>query len=119
MGFATHKAIAENPRLICEIPRGTKRWKKIRNLRPASERTNSTVKSDLDILAHPQVMSLERAEILAQLACITVCLKRLLDFIVRVTLTLRRAIATSSKKLWKELELRKIPDYLISTIQRK
>lgn len=119
LGFATHRAIAENPRLICEIPRGTKRWKKIRNLRPASERTNSTVKSDLDILAHPQVMSLERAGILAQLACITVCLKRLLDFIVRVTLTLRRAITTSSKKLWKELALKKIPDYLISTIQRK
>jgi hypothetical protein len=119
VGFATHRAIAENPRLFCEIPRGTQRWKKIRNLRPASERTNSTLKSDLDILERPQVMSLERAAILAQLACISVCLKRLLDFIVRVTLTLRKAIATSSKKLWKELELKKIPDYLISTIQRK
>jgi len=56
LGFATHKPIQENPRLLCEIPRGTKRWKKIRNLRPASERTNSTAKSDLDILAHPWVI---------------------------------------------------------------
>jgi hypothetical protein len=60
LGYATHKPISENPRLYCEIPRGTKRWKKIRNLRPASERTNSTAKADLDILAHPRVMSLER-----------------------------------------------------------
>jgi len=119
LGFATHRTIADNSRLLNEIPRGTKRWKKIRNLRPASERTNSTAKSDLDILAHPQVMSLERASILAQLACIVVLLKRFLDFVVRVTIILRRAIATSSKKLLKELELKKVPDWLISVIQRK
>ena len=91
--------------VLCEIPRGTKRWKKIRNLRPASERTNSTAKSDLDILARPQVMGLERAAILGQLACIVVLLKRFLNFVVRVTVTLRKAIITSSKKLWKELKL--------------
>ena len=119
LGYATHKPISENPRLLCEIPRGTKRWKKIRNLRPASERTNSTAKADLDILAHPQVMSLERASILAQLACMVVLLKRFLDFVVRVTITLRRAIATSSKRLWKELGLKKVPSWLISIIQKK
>jgi hypothetical protein len=119
LGFATHRAIAENPRLLAEIPRGSKRWKKIRNLRPASERTNSTAKTDLDILAHPQVLGLERAAILAQLACIAVLLKRFLDFVVRVTITLRRAIATSSKKVLKELELKKVPDWLSSIIQRK
>jgi hypothetical protein len=119
LGYATHRAIQENPRLLCEIPRGTKRWKKIRNLRPASERTNSTAKADLDILAHPQVMSLERAGILAQLACIVVLLKRFLDFVVRVTLTIRKAVATHSLKLWKQLELKKVPAYLLSVIQRE
>jgi len=119
LGYATHRAISDNPRLLCEIPRGTKRWKKIRNLRPASERTNSTAKADLDILAHPLVMSLERARILGQLACIVVLLKRFLNFVVRVSLSLRKAITTHSSKLWKELELKKVPAYLISTIQRK
>lgn len=119
LGYATHKPISENPRLLCEIPRGTKRWKKIRNLRPASERTNSTAKTDLDILSHPRTIGLKRTTILAQLACVTVLLKRLLDFVVRITLTLRKALASSTKKLWKELELKRIPAYLISTIQRK
>ena len=119
LGYATHRPISKNPRLLCEIPRGTKRWKKIRNLRPASERTNSTAKDDLDILANPQVMSLERASILAQLACIVVLLKRFLDFVVKITLTLRKFRITGNQKFLKELELRKIPLYLISTIQRK
>jgi len=65
-------------------------------------------------------MSLERAVILGQLACIVVLLKRFLDFVIRVTITLRRAIATSSKKLLKELELKKVPAWLYySIIQRK
>jgi hypothetical protein len=119
LGFATHRQIADAPRLLCEIPRGTKRWRKIRNLRPASERTNATAKADLDILTHPQVMNLQRAAILAQLTCIVVLLKKFLVFVVRITLMLRKAIATSSKKLWKELQLKKLPGYLISTIQRK
>ncbi len=119
LGFATHRAIADNPRLLSEIPRGCKRWKKIRNLRPASERTNSTAKADLDILSHPRVMCLERVAILGQLACIVVLLKRFLDFVVKITLTLRKLRITGNQKLLKELELRKIPAYLISTIQRK
>lgn len=119
LGFATHKPISNNPRLLCEIPRGTKRWKKIRNLRPASERTNSTAKSDLDILARPRIMNLERAGILARVACMVVLLKRFLDFVVRITLRLREFRTTGNYKILKELQLRKLPAYLISTIQRK
>jgi len=119
LGYATHKPISENPRLLCEIPRGTKRWKKLRNLRPASERTNSTAKADLDILAHPRVMSLERASILAQIACMVVLLKRFLDFVVKITLSLRKFRITGNQKFLKELELRKLPAYLVSIIQRK
>jgi hypothetical protein len=119
LGYATHRPISQNPRLLCEIPRGTKRWRKIRNLRPASERTNSTAKADLDILAHPRVMGLQRASILAQIACMVVLLKRFLDFVVKITLTLRKFRITGNQKFLKELKLRKIPAYLISTIQRK
>lgn len=119
LGFATHRAITENSRLLCEIPRGIKRWKQIRNLRPASERTNSTAKADLDILAHPQVIGLERAKILGQLACIVVLLKRFLSFVVKITVTLRKFRITGNQKFLRELQLRKLPAYLISIIQRK
>ena len=119
LGLSTHVPIANNPRLLCEIPRGSKRWKKIRNLRPASERTNSTAKTDLNILAHPQVMGLQRAAILAQLACIVVLLKRFLVFVVKITLSLRKLRITGNREFLKQLELRKLPTYLSSIVQRK
>lgn len=119
LGFATHRNISKNPRVLCEIPRGTKRWRAIRNLRPASERTNSTAKSDLDILAKPQIMSLQRAAILGQLACIVVLLKRFLDFVVKITLALRKFRVSGNQKFLKEFASRKIPAHLISIIQRK
>ncbi len=43
-------AIKEYPRLINEIPRGSSRYKAIKNLRSASERANSTIKEDIKIL---------------------------------------------------------------------
>lgn len=118
-GFTIHMSLKKNPRLTCEIPRGSKRWKKIRKLRPASERTNSTAKSDLNILDHPRTMGLERTAILGQMACIAVLLKRFVNFIVRITLTLRKAKITGAKKLWKILQLQKVPDYLTTIIQRE
>ena len=49
-GYSTHMSIKAHPRLVCEIPRCSDHWKKIRNLRSASERSNGTCKSsDLDI----------------------------------------------------------------------
>lgn len=49
LGFSCHVRISDNPRLISEIPRGSKHWKEIRNLRTSSERTNSTAKSDFNV----------------------------------------------------------------------
>lgn len=118
-GFSVHSPLANNPRLLCEIPRGSKRYKEIRNLRSSSERTNSTAKTDLDILQRPRVMGLKRTAILAQLACIVVLLKRFIDFIMRITLTLRKVKSDNSNKLSKELQLKKVPDFLLSIIQRK
>ncbi|GAI44977.1 unnamed protein product, partial [marine sediment metagenome] len=55
-GYSTHMSIKAHPRLVCEIPRCSDRWKKIRNLRSASERSNGTCKSsDLDILESPRI----------------------------------------------------------------
>jgi len=111
-GYSTHMSIIQHPRLVNEIPRGSERWKKLHNLRSSSERTNSTTKSDLDILEHPRVMGLERAKILAQMACISTLLKKVMHFIVKVTLTWRKHISTNDKRWWKGLQLRKIPTFL-------
>lgn len=119
LGFATHKSFWDNPRLYTEIPRASQRWKKIRNLRVSSERTNATAKSDLDILNHPHTRGLLRMAILAQLACMATLLKRFLNFVVKITLKLRRFKSTKNKKLIKELSLKKIPDFLASIFKKE
>jgi hypothetical protein len=48
-GFTTHMYVKEHPRLINEIPRGSKRYQLIKKIRSASERANSTMKEDLKI----------------------------------------------------------------------
>lgn len=119
LGISFHIPIAQNPRLFSEIPRGSRRWKRIRNLRPASERTNSTAKSDLDILNRPRVMGKKRFSILVQLSCIVVLLKRFISFVARITLSLRKLIYSKSPKAYKDLQLKKIPPWLFKLIQRE
>ena len=119
-GFATHMPISKNPRLITEIPRGSKRWKKIYNIRTSSERTNSAAKTDLDVIDKPRVMGVQRARILAVLACIATLIKKLLHFIVNITLTLRKAIKTfdPKRKYWKALKLRAPPACIANIISK-
>jgi len=119
LGYARHMSIVQHPRLVCEIPRGSEKWKKIRTIRSSSERTNSTTKSDLDVLDHPRVMGLERAKILAQMACIVTLLKRVMHFISKVTLDWRKYISSNDKRWWKALQLRKIPDFLDSMLHSR
>lgn len=119
LGFSTHLPITDKPRLFCEVPRGSKRWKKIRNLRPASERTNSTAKTDLNILERPKVLGMARSAILAQLACIVILLKRFVCFVSKVTLSLSKLIYHHCKEAWKDLQLRKIPASIANIIQRE
>jgi len=52
-GFSKHTYIKDNPRLINEIPRGTKRFKMLQQCRSASERVNSVIKEDLKIIDKP------------------------------------------------------------------
>ncbi len=119
LGFAAHATIDSNPRLQSEIPRGSKHRKIIYNIRTSAERTNSTAKSDLHILEHPPVKNLIRASILAQLACIVVLLKRLLDFIVKITLLLQKSYSTKNPKLLEQLNYRKLPSFLLSILKRE
>ena len=89
-GFIKHMSIGQHPRLITEIIRGTPRYQKLRSLRPASERVNSTAKDDLEILDKPRIRGIKHASILAQLTLITILLKRVSKFIIKVTLAVRK-----------------------------
>jgi hypothetical protein len=53
-GFTSHMSIKDFPRLIIEVLRGTDRHHKLKALRSASERTNSSAKEDLCILNKPK-----------------------------------------------------------------
>ena len=86
LGFIKHLYIHEHPRLLNEVPRGTKKYKKVKNLRTSSERTNSSLKDDLNILDDPVVMNLSMASIVGAIGNIAVFLKRIMDFIVRITI---------------------------------
>jgi hypothetical protein len=68
LGFSTHVPIAQRPRLLLEIPRGTQRFRQLHCLpavgrRSAAERTNSTLKDDNAILREPPVKSHRRAAV--------------------------------------------------------
>jgi len=83
-------SIKEFPRLITEVIRGTDRHQKLKKLRSASERINSTAKEDFCILAKPKIRGYKHAAILSQVAVITILLKKISSFIIKVTLALRK-----------------------------
>lgn len=112
-------SIKAHPRLVCEIPRGSDRWKKIRNLRSASERSNGTCKSDLDILESPRIYGLSMASIEASMACITTLLKRVMRFVIGITLNLIKYLKTWNKSYKKKLEAPMVLAFILSLIQRK
>ncbi|MBS3907720.1 MAG: hypothetical protein KGZ49_11865 [Syntrophaceae bacterium] len=117
-GFIKHMSIKQHPRLITEVIRGTPRYQKLRSLRPASERLNSTAKEDLDILDKPRLRGLKRAGILAQLTLITILLKRVAQFIIKVTLTVRKE---RIKNPYGFVIIRgpKVPKFILNLVQRK
>jgi hypothetical protein len=92
-GFAKHMYIKEHPRLVNEIPRGSKRYKEIKKIRSASERSNSTLKEDIKILDKPRVLKASRANSLAQMAAIALLLIRAFTFVVKTTCRIRKSNA--------------------------
>jgi len=58
-GFSRHMSLREFPRLITEVIRGTDRHHKLKTLRSASERTNSSAKDDFCILVKPKIRGLK------------------------------------------------------------
>jgi hypothetical protein len=118
-GFTKHMSIKDYPRLINEIPRGTKRYKDIKKLRSASERANSTLKEDIPILDKPRVLSIKRAGIAVQLSAIVLLLKRGFSFVAKVTSLLRRFRQTLDPKLKQLLNPPPIAKSIQDLIQRE
>lgn len=117
-GFIKHMSIKEHPRLITEIIRGTPRHQKLRSLRPASERTNSTAKEDLDLLLKPKVRGLKRSAVLVQLTMMAILLRRVAHFILKVTRAVEKARARNPHH-FVVIKGPKVSKFILNLIQRK
>ena len=102
-GFAKHMYVKEHPRLVNEVPRGSKRYQSIKKTRSASERANSTLKEDLKILDKPRVLNISRADILSQMAAIVLLLKRAFKFVAKITILFMKLQRTSDPAIEKKL----------------
>jgi len=116
-GFTKHMYLKEYPRLVNEIPRGSKRYKTIKNIRSASERANSTMKEDQKILDKPRVMNRSRANVLAKMAAIALLLKRAFSFIIRTTNLFRKLHKTNDPNIKDKLKPPSVSKSIINLIQ--
>jgi len=117
-GFIKHMSIKQYPRLITEVIRATPRYQTLRSLRPASERLNSTAKEDLEILNKPKLRGLKRAAILGQLTLISILLKRVACFIIKVTLAVRKE-RTKNPHGFIIIRGPKVPKFILNLVQRE
>ena len=113
-------SIIEFPRLITEVVRGTERHQKLKALRSASERINSTAKEDFRILAKPKIRGYKHAAAISQLAAIVILLKRICHFIIKVTLALRKT-RSGNKGVSRNLFIPgpMVPPFILNLIQRE
>ena len=119
-GFTKHMSVRQFPRLISEVIRGTERHQKLKALRSAAERTNSSAKDDFCILAKPKVRGLKNAGVISQMAVMVVLLKRIARFIVKVTLAFREK--TENNKSPPQpifIPGRKVPKFILNLVQRE
>jgi len=116
-GFTRHMYVKDHPRLINEVPRGSKRYNLIKKIRSASERANSTLKEDLKIIEKPRVFNGSRANILSQMAAIVLLLKRGFAFITRISHLLRKLQQTNDPAVSKKLMPPSIPKSIANLIQ--
>jgi hypothetical protein len=95
-GYTKSMSIHQLPRLICEIPRGTKRYKEIKKQRTASERTNSSAK-EWTGLKNLRVWGLKAYAVQVSLSCIIVMFKRIAEFILKMTLYNKNPLLAEKK----------------------
>ena len=118
-GYTTHSSIDQHPRLLNEIPRGTRRYNEIKRCRSASERSNSTVKETLNILGKPIVYNKVRADILVQIATIALLLYRAFAFIVKISVLFMKYRENKDPDIAKKLQPFKMPTAIRNIIQRE
>jgi hypothetical protein len=118
-GYSAHACIADNPRLFNEVPRGTKRYNEIKRCRSASERANSTLKETLHILEKPIVYSRQRADILVQIAAITLLLYKAFAFIVKISMLVMKYKNTEDPAIAEKLQPFEVPKSIQNIIQRE
>ncbi len=116
-GFTRHMYVKEHPRLINEVPRGSKRYNLIKKIRSASERANSTLKEDLKILEKPRILNAQRAAILAQMAAIVLLLHRAFKFVVKTTILFTKLHQTNDPAIKEKLKPPRIPKSILNLIQ--
>ena len=116
-GFTKHMYVKEHPRLINEIPRGSKRYNLIKKIRSASERANSTMKEDLKILEKPRILNAQRAAILAQIAAIVLLLRRAFKFVVKISILFTKLHQTNDPAIKDKLKPPSIPKSIQNLIQ--
>jgi hypothetical protein len=119
-GFTKHMSIRQFPRLITEVIRGTERHQKLKSLRSAAERTNSSAKDDFCILSKPKVRGLKNATVISQMAVIVVLLKRIARFIVKLTLAFRDKIEKNKSPPQPIFIPRpNVPRFILNLVQRE
>ena len=113
-------SIRQFPRLITEVIRGTERHQKLKALRSAAERTNSSAKDDFCILSKPKIRGIKNAGILSQMAVIVVLFKRIARFIVKVTLAFRKKVENNkSPPHHLFIPGPKVPRFILNLVQRE
>jgi hypothetical protein len=118
-GFTRHMSVSDFPRLIIEVLRGTDRHHKLKALRSASERTNSSAKEDLCILNKTKIRGIKNAGVLAQMAVMVLLLKRISRFIAKVTLAIRKMYSSNSPPPRPYLPGPDVPKFIANLIQRE
>jgi len=107
-GYTKDMPIKNNPRLIIEVPRCSKRYKQIKNIRASSERTNSYAKqwSGLNNL---RLIGTASHAVRVVLVCIVMMLKKIIEFIKKMTLYYKNpAVAVKIYGEYKE-NIKRIP----------
>ena len=83
-GYTKRMLTKDLPRLILEVPRGSRRYKKIKAIRSSSERMNSYGKEWTGI-SNLRLWGLNAYAVRVALCCIVMMLKKVMEFILRAT----------------------------------
>jgi ribosomal protein L34 len=104
-GYTKRMSTKKLPRLILEVPRGSKRYKKIKAIRSSSERMNSYGKEWTGI-TNLRLWGLNAYAVRVALCCIVMMLKKVMEFIIRSTIEYRNP--TLAEKLYHRKPKRKL-----------